>query len=81
MSKIKLVVFKDHTLGYILPEIPNSVQHLHSSILRGATFSVSKCNDIIDNPKDIRLATEKDFNEYNVSFIGFDNQNIYEYKI
>ena len=80
MDKIKLVVFKNHTLGYILPELPNSVQILHASILKGAP-----CNDLhgsskqINSTDEIKLATEKDFESFRVSFKGFDNPQIYDF--
>jgi hypothetical protein len=81
MNRIKLVVFKGHTLGYILPDLPDSVQVLHASILKGAP-----CNDLypsskqINSTDEIRLATEQDFNSFRVSFEGYNKLNeIYEF--
>jgi len=81
MDRIKLVVFKGHTLGYILPELPTSVQVLHASILKGAP-----CNDLypsskqINSTDEIKLATEQDFHSFRVSFQGYDKlTEIYEY--
>lgn len=82
MERIKLVVYNNHTLGYILPELPNYVSVLHSSILKGAP-----CNDFqpsskfINSVDEIRLANEKDFNDFRVSFQGYDKlTEIYEYQ-
>ena len=82
MEKIKLVVFKNHTLGYIQPELPNTVQVLHASILKGAP-----CNDLypsgkqINSMDEVRLATEQDFHSFRVSFEGYNKlTEIYEYE-
>jgi len=81
MERIKLVVFKNHTLGYILPELPNSVQVLHASILKGAPFELYPSSKQINSPDEIRLASEKDFNMFNHSFEGYNNfTEIYEFK-
>lgn len=79
MEKIKLVVFKEHTLGYILPELPNQVCHLYASILKGATCSRLAGSTFINNPSDVRLASEKDFENFNVSFNGYKTDEKYEY--
>ena len=79
-TKIKLVVYKEHTLGYILPEIPNSVQILHSSPLKGANSTTNlQDNYHINNLNEIRLASEKDFDDFNVDFKGYDDKEVYEY--
>lgn len=82
MERVKLVVFNNHTLGYIQPELPNYVNVLRASILRGAP-----CNDfhpdskVIGSKDEIRLASEKDFDSFNVSFNGYKNlPEVYEYQ-
>ena len=75
---IKLVVLNNHTLGYIIPEIPNCVQILHSSVLKRATnngYSVP-----LNSSDSIELASEKDFEEFRVCFDGYKNDKNYEYK-
>ena len=79
-TKIKLVVYKEHTLGYILPELPNSVQILHSSPLKGANSTTNLHDNYhINNLNEIRLASEKDFDDFNVDFKGYDDKEVYEY--
>lgn len=80
MEKIKLVVYKGHTLGFILPELPKYCQILHASILRGAT----KTNDsvYISSSADVRLASKNDFDTFRVLFTerGFGNEHEYEFE-
>ena len=80
-ERTKLVVADEHTLGYITPN-SNIVGILHASVLKGAT---SSCPLSSLNPmpaymfKKIRLATEKDFDDFRVSFVGFNNEKEYEF--
>lgn len=73
MKQIQLVVFNEHTLGYILPEMPKYVCVLHQSILKGAPFNLHPDSNYISPSDKIRLATEQDFNDYRVSVEGFNN--------
>jgi hypothetical protein len=78
MERIKLVVFNEHTLGYILPEQPERVCILHTSILKGSYLSNSSTIYVSDGT--VRLASEKDFNSFRVLFSGYKNlPEIYEY--
>jgi hypothetical protein len=79
MRKIKLVVFNNHTLGYILPELPNRLQVLQASVLRGATFKVHDESIAIGLNDSYRLATAKDFADFNFHFGGFQNNPDYEH--
>ncbi len=75
-AKIKLVVLNENTLGYIQPELPNYVQHLHASVLRGAYQSSPS---LIGSTDKVRLASENDFSEYRVHFGSFGNKDEYEF--
>lgn len=77
-SRTILVVFKEHTLGYIIPTLPNTCQILHASALRGAVKTDGSI--LIINAKDVRLASAKDFEDYRVSFKGYDNEKEYLFK-
>ncbi len=78
--KIRLVVFNEHTLGYILPELPDRVQVFHSSILKGAPFELYPDSKVISSLDKVRLASEQDFDNFRVSFSdGYRDSNKYEY--
>lgn len=76
-EKIKLVVVENHTLGYILPEIPSGVCILHTSILKGSPYSDS--SHILVENHNVILATEKDFENFRCVFGSFGNGDTYEY--
>lgn len=78
-DRIQLVVYKEHTLGYIDPALPNSVQILHSSALKGSPRITSGDSFHINDKNEIRLANEKDFDEYRVSFDAYKDNDKYEY--
>lgn len=81
MKRIKLIVVNEHTLGYVFPETPNFYSILHSSILKGAIFELNPSCKLMNKNDKIRLATEKDFDDFRVSSIGFtDNPKEYEYE-
>ena len=78
MERVKLVVFNEHTLGYILPEQPERVCILHTSILKGSYLSDRSGIYVSDGT--VRLANEQDFHSFRVSFQGYDKlTEIYEY--
>ncbi|MEO2050277.1 MAG: hypothetical protein ABGX00_00820 [Allomuricauda sp.] len=78
-EKIKLVVIDEHTLGYIFPELPNSAGILRASILRGSNFN-DMGGSISLHGATVRLASEKDFDDYRVVFDGYKNSPEYEYE-
>ena len=79
MDKIKLVVYNEYALGYILPQQPNLVCILSNSILRGAPLKVCNTPYPISFNDKVRLASKKDFEDYRVCFEGFDNPEMYEF--
>lgn len=79
MKKIKLIVYNEYCLGYILPEYPNMVCTLADSVLKGAPFRVINEPYQITKSDKIRLASEKDFEDFRVSFERYDNRKLYEY--
>lgn len=78
-NRIKLVVFNNHTLGYIFPSMPNSISILHESLLRGAPHTTNAFPDSkhINATDSVKLASEKDFNDFNVHFGSFGNKEEY----
>lgn len=78
---VKLVVMNENTLGYIQPETPDTINILKESILKGGYSSTTPHSLPIKQSDIIRLASEKDFNEFNVSFEGYKNDPDYQYKI
>jgi hypothetical protein len=80
-NRIKLVVGDKHTLGYINPLTPNNVNILKADSTKGAIYTTNICYSLhITQFKKIRLASAKDFDKFNVSFVGFDNKIDYLYK-
>jgi len=78
-AKIKIVVFKEHTLGYILPQLPKYIQVLHASVLRGAINDGSHGGLLIHSDNDWRLADRSDFEAYRVCIDGYLNDVQYEF--
>lgn len=77
-TKTKLVVFNEHTLGFITSETPEYVQPLHASILKGAPFETYPSSKWISKNDKVRLASEKDFNDFRCSFEGYKEEE-YEF--
>jgi hypothetical protein len=78
MERIKLVVIEEHTLGFIIPEMPNYAQTLRASVLKGSTYSEMGGSIYVKNCKQ-RLASEKDFDDFRVLFGQFSNEQEYEF--
>ena len=75
-DKIYLVVYDNHTLGYVRPN-SNTVGILHSSILMGAVFELHPSTKLLSQFEHISLASESDFERLRVSFEGFKNNPDY----
>jgi hypothetical protein len=75
-ERIKLVVINENTLGYLIPGI-DWAGVLHASVLKGSKFN-NYSHAYIKDEK-VRLASEKDFEEFRVSFKGYENPDEYEY--
>lgn len=73
MDKIKLVVFNEYALGYIMPEQPDKVCTLADSVLRGAPFRVMNEPYYIGSKDTVRLAGKQDFETFRVVFDGYDS--------
>lgn len=80
MASTKLVVVNENTLGYIEPEFPKILNILRAMVTKGATFRIFDEPIPIMESDVIRLASEKDFEEYRVSFDGYKNCNLIDYE-
>ena len=80
-NRTKLVVGDKHTLGYMNPITPNTFNVLKANTNKGAIYTTNISYNLdISQFKNIRLASAKDFENFNVSFVGFDNKNDYLYE-
>lgn len=73
MTKIKLVVVDNEILGYIQPGNPDTVNIL---VARGRS---SNFGSMLLTGKYVRLASEKDFNSFHISFDGYREDPNYEF--
>lgn len=64
MDKIKLVVYNEYALGYIMPEQPDKVCTLVDRITLGAPFRTMNEPYFIGKRDTVRLAGRKDFDTY-----------------
>lgn len=79
MDKIKLVVYNECALGYIMPELPDKVCTLADRITLGAPFRTMTEPYFIGKNDTVRLAGKKDFDTFRVVFDGYDNPQEYEF--
>ena len=79
MDKIKLVVYNEYALGYIMPEQPDKVCTLVDRITLGAPFRTMNEPYFIGKRDTVRLAGRKDFDTFRVVFDGYDNPQEYEF--
>ena len=79
MDRIKLVVYNEYVLGYIIPEQPYMVNTLANSVLRGASFRMMFEPYYIGAHDTVRLADRQDFEDFRVVFNGYDNTEEYEF--
>lgn len=79
MDKIKLVVFNEYALGYIMPEQLDTVFTLADSVLRGAPIRTITAPYYIGTGDTVRLAGKQDFETFQVVFSGYDNREEYEF--
>jgi len=73
MSKIKLIVADENTLGFIVPNMPRVFHVLHANVLKGSPYSDTGINSV-NIPLDghqYRLATKQDFIDYRVRYEGY----------
>ncbi|MSW53420.1 MAG: hypothetical protein F2817_21340 [Actinobacteria bacterium] len=84
-DRIKLVVVDEHTLGFIFPQSyydkPSGLVYvniLHASVLKGAVNTADPI--LIGSTNKVRLASEKDFDDFRVVMNGYkNNPNEYEF--
>lgn len=66
-----LVVYHEHTLGYIDSDRKNTVSIIKASPIRGAVGDHHKVEEFYTDNSEIRAATEKDFTLFNVDKTQF----------
>lgn len=76
-ARTKLIVYNEHTLGFIDPDYPHLMQPLRASVFKGAPWETFPSSKYISKMDKIRLASEKDFEDYMCVFGSFGNKNEY----
>lgn len=76
---IALVVYKEHTLGYIDLSYLNTLNILQADIWKGAGWTLGYNPIMIVPSEEVRLASPRDFEEFNVCFDGYQKDNVYRY--
>lgn len=80
LSKCQFVVVGEHTLGIIDSRMPDVIQKLAISVLRGATFG-SEYDNIVKPWPDSRPATRKDFDTFRIMSSGYERDPRYDFPI
>ena len=70
MDKIRLVVYNEYALGYIMPQQPDKVCTLADGTTLGAPFRTMLEPYFIGKNDTVRLAGRKDFDTFRLSFGG-----------
>lgn len=70
MDKIRLVVYNEYALGYIMPQQPDKVCTLADRTTLGAPFRTMLEPYFIGKNDTVRLAGRKDFDTFRLSFGG-----------
>jgi hypothetical protein len=74
MDKIRFVVCDENLFGYILPQLPNDVWILATSVIRGSIYTWKDGSAPVPMDKSkMRPATRADFDTYRICPKGYDN--------
>lgn len=73
-----MVVYNEYAIGYIMPERPDWVYPLVERVTRGAPWRMMPEPYFISSNSVVRLAGRKDFEDFRLSFEGYDNP-MYEF--
>ena len=72
-ERVQMVVLEEHTLGYLIPSMGNLyLDVLSASVIKGAPSHYGANGDFVSvENKNIRLATEEDFQKFRVQIEGY----------
>ena len=73
-QRIKLVVYNEYMLGFIDPQLPQYIQVLSDSILKGSPLGLWPSSVLINKRDNVRLASRKDFEDFRHSFEGYTDK-------
>lgn len=75
-ERVQMVVLEEHTLGYLIPNMGNLyLDVLSASVTKGAPSHYGKNGNFVSvENKNIRLATEEDFQKFRVQIEGYKNE-------
>lgn len=79
-TRTKIVVFNEHTLGYIVSLMPNTLHVLRVNVSKGATFEILPSSKSITSDDTIRLASKEDFINFRLNLNIFNNPNMFVFK-